>query len=143
MKKILMLVLFLAATQVFGSTLSLTCAVGGVTLERYNDSTYGWVAAGTLPRTFTVPQNTLVQIRANAPGYKEYATAICVNTAGTKTFNVVLEPDGVPNTIPLFAIGGTVTSRGGTYIAAGDFIVKTVNLTRYRTPDGAGQGGTG
>ena len=135
--------LMLVITQaVFGSSLLLTCDVGGVSLEKYSETTGKYVAAGTLPRTFTVPQNDVVGVRVTAPGYKDFEASYEVNVAGTLHVNIALERENPnPNNVPLFAIGGTATRKSGLVILAGSYVVKTVNLTNYKTPAGAGQGG--
>ena len=135
--------LMLVITQaVFGSSLLLTCDVGGVSLEKYSETTGKYVAAGTLPRTFTVPQNDAVGVRVTAPGYKDFEASYEVNVAGTLHVNIALERENPnPNNVPLFAIGGTATRKSGLVILAGSYVVKTVNLTTYKTPAGAGQGG--
>jgi len=135
--------LLLVITQaVFGSSLLLTCDVGGVSLEKYSETTGKYVSAGTLPRTFTVPQNDVVGIRVTAAGYKDFEASYEVNVAGTMHVNIALEPENLnPSSCPLFAIGGTATRKSGLVILAGSYTVKTVNLTTYKTPAGAGQGG--
>lgn len=140
---VLCAMLILSAQVLLGSTVELTCGVGGAKLEKYNFATRQWLTLSGFPcRLMNVPLYGMVQIRVTAPGYEEFKACYDVNTTGTMRVVVQMEPADVTGEFAsLFNVSGQVTRRDGTPIAAGAYVVKSYNLRTYRTPEGASQFG--
>lgn len=125
----LMFVFLMASASIASGLLLAGNSVPGMTIEKYNEDTHVWQVVGSaFPCQLTTRQYEYVQIRISASGYEDFNAGYDVRWTGNQKYNIELESTNPnPNSQPLFAVDGTVTSKSGKDVT--QFIVWTRNLT--------------